>query len=63
MPGARGSITSLLEAGDTGLLSLLERTLLFIHLNLENRSVDGRVKKFSSQAVGMARNRVFLQPR
>lgn len=31
--------------------------------NPVNRSVDGRVEKFSCEAVGMTRNRVFLQPR
>ena len=33
------------------------------HLNHENRPVDGRDKNYRTQALGMTRNRVFLQPR
>ncbi len=63
MPGTKGPSMGRLEAGGTGLRTFMDLKLPTTARKLENRSVDGRVKKLSSQAVEMARNRVFLQSR
>ena len=61
--GALGQTMGPLEADSIGPRSFLEPKLLPMHRNLEIRSIDGRIKKFSRQAMGRALSRLFLQPR
>ncbi|MCC4272764.1 hypothetical protein LL254_18845, partial [Marinobacter nauticus] len=53
----------LLQISNTGTKSPKRPERMAEHLNHENRPVDGRDKNYRTQALGMTRNRVFLQPR
>lgn len=52
-----------LNTSNTGTDTVKGPKLVAEHRNGDNQLADGRDKNFRNQALGIARNRVFLHPR
>jgi len=63
MPRAELPEKCLLETSNADARSPKRPKQMAEHRINENRPVDGRDKNYRNQALGTARNRVFLQPR